>query len=126
MVPEPWKKFRMFGRLFVACPLLIVAVSVSGSAAQDPVVIDVQGGQIRVVTVAAGLVHPWSLAHLPNGSLLVAESAGRLRMIRDGRLAPEAVWTAPGEGGEQDCAVDPGEELDGEQAPDQRPLHIQR
>lgn len=43
----------------------------------------------RVETVAAGLVHPWSLAFLPGGGLLVTERPGRLRVIApgtDGRL----------------------------------------
>jgi glucose/arabinose dehydrogenase len=58
-------------------------------------ILDVAGGQIRVVTVATGLFHPWSLAFLPDGSLLVAERDGRLRMIRNDRLLPEPVWTSP-------------------------------
>ena len=59
--------------------------------AQDtsPQVLDVQGGRIRVVTVASGLFHPWSLAFLPDGrSLLVAERDGRLRIIRDNAIDP--------------------------------------
>ncbi len=43
----------------------------------------------RVETVATGLEHPWSLAFLPGGGLLVTERAGRLRVIEpgaDGRL----------------------------------------
>jgi glucose/arabinose dehydrogenase len=63
-------------------------------------ILDVAGGQIRVVTVATGLFHPWSLAFLPDGSLLVAERDGRLRMIRDDRLVPETVWTSPTPPGE--------------------------
>ena len=40
-------------------------------------VLDVQGGRIRVVTVATGLVHPWSIAFLPDGrTMLVAERTG--------------------------------------------------
>jgi glucose/arabinose dehydrogenase len=58
-------------------------------------VLDVAGGRIRVVTVASGLIHPWSLAFLPDGNLLVAERGGRLRMIRNGTLVPDAVWTSP-------------------------------
>jgi len=61
----------------------------------SPQVLDVQGGRIRVVTVASGLVHPWSLAFLPDGRLLVAEKDGRLRLIRNGVLEPEPVWTSP-------------------------------
>jgi glucose/arabinose dehydrogenase len=60
-----------------------------------PQVINVQGGKIRVVQVAGGLVHPWSIAFLPDGGVLVAEKPGRLRIVRDGVLAPEPVWTSP-------------------------------
>ncbi len=52
--------------------------------------------RIRVVTLATGLVHPWSIAFLPGGRvMLVAEQAGRLRIIRDGVLDPKPVWEAP-------------------------------
>jgi glucose/arabinose dehydrogenase len=44
--------------------------------------------KIRVVVVAKGLSHPWSLAFLPDGNLLVTERVGRLRLIRDGVLHP--------------------------------------
>ena len=49
----------------------------------------------RVVTVAEGLDHPWSMAWLPNGDLLVTERAGRLRIVRDGMLLPEPVSGVP-------------------------------
>src|SRR5678809_670807 len=38
--------------------------------------------RIRVVPVARGLVNPWSLAFLPDGTMLVTEKEGRLRIIR--------------------------------------------
>ena len=60
-----------------------------------PRVLNAQGGKIRVVTVATGLFHPWSLAFLPDGGILVTERNGRLRVIRNGVLAPAPVWTAP-------------------------------
>jgi glucose/arabinose dehydrogenase len=66
-------------------------------------VLDVQGGKIRVVTVASGLVHPWGLAFADERTILVTEKTGRLRMIRDGVLEPNPVWTSPtppGEGGD--------------------------
>ena len=66
-------------------------------AAPATTTLDVQGGQIKVVPVATGLVHPWSIAFLPDGrTMLVSEQAGRLRVIRDGVLDPQPVWTAPG------------------------------
>jgi glucose/arabinose dehydrogenase len=60
-------------------------------------VLEVQGGQIRVVTVATGLVHPWSIALLPGDrSLLVAERNGRVRLIEGDALVAEPVWSAEG------------------------------
>lgn len=66
----------------------------------------------RVVTVAEGLVNPWSIAFLPGGDMLVTERAGRLRIVRDGRLLPDAVPGVPnvlaqGQGGLLDVAVHP-------------------
>lgn len=49
----------------------------------------------RVVTVADGLVHPWSLASLPDGDLLITERPGRLRIVRQGRLLPDPVPGVP-------------------------------
>jgi glucose/arabinose dehydrogenase len=60
-----------------------------------PQVLDVQGGKIRVVPVATGLFHPWSLAFTDARTILVTERNGRLRMIRDGVLNPEPIWTSP-------------------------------
>jgi glucose/arabinose dehydrogenase len=78
-----------------------LAVLSVGAAAQPTAsaadIVDVQGGQIRVVTVATGLVHPWSIALLPaDGSMLVAERNGLVRLIQDNALVAEPVWSAEG------------------------------
>ncbi len=67
----------------------------------------------RVVTVAEGLDHPWSMAWLPNGDLLVTERAGRLRIVRGGTLLPEPVSGVPrvrvrGQGGLLEVLPHPG------------------
>src|SRR5712691_2490187 len=41
---------------------------------------------IRVTVVTRGLVHPWSLAFLPDGTMLITERPGRLRILRNGVL----------------------------------------
>ena len=61
-----------------------------------PVVFDTAEGQrIRVVVVTTGLSHPWGLAFLPNGDMLVTERSGSLRLIRDGVLDPTPIPGVP-------------------------------
>jgi glucose/arabinose dehydrogenase len=68
--------------------------------------------KIRVSVVAKGLEHPWSLAFLPDGSMLVTERPGRLRMVRDGKLDPKPIGGVPavrliGNSGLMDVALHP-------------------
>jgi glucose/arabinose dehydrogenase len=51
--------------------------------------------QIRVSAVATGLSHPWSLAFLPDGSMLVTERSGKLRIVRNGALDPTPIAGVP-------------------------------
>ncbi|KQZ02082.1 hypothetical protein ASD45_15380 [Pseudolabrys sp. Root1462] len=45
-------------------------------------------GPLKVETVARGLSHPWALAFLPDGRMLVTERPGRIRIVtRDGQLS---------------------------------------
>ncbi len=66
----------------------------------------------RVSTVATGLEIPWEIAFLPDGSALVTERPGRVRLLtRDRRLRREPLAriavSAEGEGGLLGVAVDP-------------------
>jgi aldose sugar dehydrogenase len=68
-------------------------------------------GDLKVETWAGGLAHPWSLAFLPDGNMLVTERPGRLRIAtRDGKLsAPLAGLPriyASGQGGLLDLVLD--------------------
>jgi glucose/arabinose dehydrogenase len=47
--------------------------------------------KIRVSVVTKGLSHPWSLAFLPSGDVLITERPGRLRLMHNGVLAPQPV-----------------------------------
>jgi glucose/arabinose dehydrogenase len=54
-----------------------------------------EGQDIRVVVLTRGLSHPWSMAFLPDGGMLVTERAGRLRLVRNGVLDPKPVAGLP-------------------------------
>lgn len=69
------------------CLLFLVALT----AASEPVA----GDSYRIDTVAGGLEHPWSIAFLPDGRMLVTERAGRLRIIEDGGLLEAPVRGVP-------------------------------
>ncbi len=50
-----------------------------------------RGTRIRVSVVTKGLSHPWSMAFLPGGDVLITERPGRLRLLHDGKLVPEPI-----------------------------------
>jgi glucose/arabinose dehydrogenase len=67
---------------------------------------------IKVETFAKGLVHPWGMAFLPDGRLLVTERPGRLRIVgKDGKLSPPVAGVpkvyASGQGGLLDVQAGP-------------------
>jgi glucose/arabinose dehydrogenase len=66
----------------------------------------------RRIEVLSGLEHPWSMAWLPDGTMLITERPGRLRIVRDGALFPEPVPGVPevlafGQGGLMDVSPHP-------------------
>jgi glucose/arabinose dehydrogenase len=96
---------RIFSVLLLLLPATSTRAQQAPSIANGLQVLDVQGGKIRVVPVATGLFHPWSLAFPDARTILVAERNGKLRMIRDGALLPEPVWTSPTPPGESADAL---------------------
>ena len=66
----------------------------------------------RAVSLLRGLEHPWSMAWLPNGDILITERPGRLRRVRDGQLASGSIAGVPkvfdsGQGGLLDLSLHP-------------------
>lgn len=97
---------------------LLAAISLAAltaAHAEAPILDDAKAGDpasYRVETIASGLDHPWGLAFLPDGGLLVSERNGGLRLVRDGRLVGEAIGGLPpafkeGQGGYFDVVLDP-------------------
>lgn len=66
----------------------------------------------EIVPVAERLDHPWSLTFMPDGSILIPELSGQIRVVRDGALVDEPVSGVPpvyfrSQGGLFDVVLDP-------------------
>ena len=107
---------RRAGRARQLCATLVAASVGAGVAAAVPraTLADVHESEehaFRVAVVAIGLDHPWGLAFLPDGRMLVTERSGSLRTVSvEGLLDPEPVGGVPrvhasGQGGLLDVAL---------------------
>ncbi|TDY04005.1 PQQ-dependent sugar dehydrogenase [Thiohalophilus thiocyanatoxydans] len=96
----------MFRHLFFASlSLFLLGACNASTDASEP-----RPYQVEVLT--DGLSHPWSMAFLPGGEVLITEKAGRLRIWRDGKLLENTVSGLPdihptGQGGLLDLALHP-------------------
>ena len=110
--------------LWLAIPMLWTALSMAQAQqpaigvpvpplGPGPFVLDTaEQHKIQVTVVTKGLAHPWSLVFLPDGSMLVTERPGRLRVVRNGVLDPRPIGGVPqvrtkGNGGLMDIALHP-------------------
>ena len=84
--------WRSFSERILGC-LFVFGLAMSAPAQDE--VFESEHLEYRVVTVAEGFDHPWSIAFLPNGDMLVTERAGRLRVVRDGTLLPNPIEGVP-------------------------------
>lgn len=75
--------------LFFLLNFLFLLSFCSGILAQESTVIT-DAGAVKVETVGKNLNHPWGMAFLPDGRLLVSERAGTLRI-----LEKDSTLTAP-------------------------------
>jgi glucose/arabinose dehydrogenase len=93
-------------------PAIVAALLCTIASAAVAQTVDSERHRFRLNVVVAGLEHPWGLAFLPNGDLLITERPGRLRLVRGGVLDPKPVPGAPeaaasGQGGLLDVALHP-------------------
>ncbi len=95
---------RFIAQGLAAAGMAVAMTMAPGSAAAQV--------ELHVATVAEGLEHPWGLAFLPDGRMLVTERPGRLRLVSaDGQVSdpltglPE-IW-ARGQGGLLDVVLAP-------------------
>jgi glucose/arabinose dehydrogenase len=94
--------------------VLAAAATIFGLVASQALATEVatEKHRIRLVEVASGFEHPWGMAFLPDGGVLVTERGGRLRIVgADGRVAAPVAGVpavdAVGQGGLLDVALDP-------------------
>ena len=101
-----------FNRAILALWGFSAAFLATGPVAAVDRTVATAGSSVRVETFAAGLVHPWGLAILPDGRFLVTERPGRLRLVAsDGKLSSPLVGVpqvdARGQGGLLDVVPHP-------------------
>jgi glucose/arabinose dehydrogenase len=87
-------------RLVAAAAGGCAAASLSATAAERPAPPAPAPAPIvttgyKVIEIAKNLDHPWSMAFLPDGSVLVTERTGRLRLIKADVLQPQAISGVP-------------------------------
>ena len=96
-------------KLSLACTAGLLALSTVAGAQT----FKSAAGDLKVETVAGGLNHPWALAFLPNGNMLVTERGGRMRIASpDGKLSAPLAGVpqvmAVSQGGLMDVVLDRG------------------
>ena len=87
----------------------VLALASALAAAQD---IRSEEHSFRIVKLVQGLEHPWSVAFLPDGRMLITERPGRLRVVSGGKLDPQPIAGVPevvaqGQGGLFDVVLHP-------------------
>lgn len=102
--------------------LLIISIACSSNSNTNPSTTypdpDQQDVSVKVETLASGLNHPWGMAFLPDGNLLVTERDGQLRILDTNKNLSDPISGVPevfnrGQGGLLDVAVDPSYEDNG-------------
>jgi len=92
--------------------VIALAVLLACSSSASAQTFKSSAGDIKVETAAEGLSHPWALAFLPDGRMLVTERPGRMRIVTDGKLSAPLQGVpkvaASGQGGLLDVALDRG------------------
>ncbi len=104
--PKPTLWLGTLALLALAVPALVLAQAETARTRK--------GVEVRIETLAAGLNHPWGMAFLPDGRLLVTErNTGKLYIMQTDRKLSKPVEGVPevwanGQGGLMDVALDPG------------------
>ena len=94
-----------------AAIVLTASFVIATSARAESASFTSSAGPLQVKTVASGLVHPWGLAFLPDGQMLVTERPGRIRIVTSDGVLSSPLKGVPkpyvsGQAGLLDVALD--------------------
>ena len=95
-----------------ACLLITAAFPQGAPNAPDDRIFKTEQYTVRAVSVVKGLYHPWGLAFLPDGRMILTERRGTMRLVEGGKLTEKAIEGIPkatehGQGGLLDVALHP-------------------
>ena len=101
------------GIVVASFALLAMVTAGPGPRAAEGRIYDSERERFRVNTLVRGLEHPWSLAFLPGGDMLITERPGRLLRVNGETLQTSTVRGLPaitpiGQGGLLDVVPHPG------------------
>ena len=101
------------GIVVASFALLVIVTAGPGPWAAESRIYDSERERFRVNTLVRGLEHPWSLAFLPGGDMLITERPGRLLRVNGETLQTSTVRGLPaitpiGQGGLLDVVPHPG------------------
>ena len=102
---------RLQGILKSATTAILLAATLTFPAAAETREFPSKKAALVVETLATGLNQPWSVEVLPDGSYLVSEKEGTLRLVKNGRISPPIggvpTVVIAGQGGLLDIALAP-------------------
>ena len=105
----PAPQLRVFVLMFIGLAAFLAEPPVQ---AQTALTMQTERHAVRATRLVEGLDHPWSMAWLPDGRILVTERRGTLRMVQGGKLLAAPIAGLPkvtehGQGGLLDVALHP-------------------
>jgi glucose/arabinose dehydrogenase len=100
---------RAFRTGLLALTAFVIVPGLTAADAAESRIFKTELVKLRAEILADGLVHPWGMAFLPDGAVLVTERPGRLRIFSKGRLSRPIPGVpkvyAHGQGGLLDVAL---------------------
>ena len=105
-------RFSAFAKYPFALVCCVFSLSLLAQSASTDRVLKTEHYTVRAVSVVSGLNHPWGMAFLPDGRVLLTERRGTMRIFENGKLIEKFIEGIPqvaehGQGGLLDVALHP-------------------